>query len=263
MLAYAKAQSPDLFLSPSKSTPWWFHSVEGFKYRVLLTIIKFLSPVQTSLLNFQMHISNCLFDICTWISNKHHILNVSTLDSWSASGNDSSFPGECVERAAIERLCLLKRLSGTEKVTCGDTSFGKNLARGALWLPRAHSAFHFLHVQLQSKTLSLWQPWLGGITVLRHCGASEIYLLCNVTLFFSFTMTSFFIRGGYWLASERYYQPTGCFPVGSINKYLNHKSLEDCGIDISDIFFKNLEFWNITIMKAKQCYWRKFGEKIW
>lgn len=34
-------------------------------------------------------------------------------------------------------------------------------------------------------------------------------------------------------------------PIGSIKKYLNHKSLEDCAIDISDIFFRNLEFWSI------------------
>lgn len=166
-----------------------------------LKVIWFLSPVQTFLLNFSETYFQ-LFDMCTWICNKHHTFKMSTLNSWSASAYAYTLPGEWNERPALRRAvhsedAEWEQMGWLERIHI----FGEIWPGELLGSLRFTQPFTLYVCSFQSKKLFLWQPWLGGITVLRCCGTSEICcIISNAFLFFH----SDFLFHTQWLLACRW-----------------------------------------------------------
>lgn len=100
-----------------------------------LTITKFLSPVQTSLLNF----SDAYFQLFIWylhlVSNKHHILTMSILDSWLPQFMTPPFWESERKGQLLGEKCIQKRLSGNRKGELRGYSSWKNFGQGDSLVP--------------------------------------------------------------------------------------------------------------------------------
>ena len=118
MLECAKAQSLALLLSQSKSTPWWFHSVHGFKYHVLVDS----HLISISSWNFSLEIFRNILSTVYLICALGYPISItlSRCPHWTPDLPQlmpTPFQESEMKDQLLEELCIQKRLSGSR---CGD-----------------------------------------------------------------------------------------------------------------------------------------------
>ena len=116
-----------------------------------LKIICFLSPIQTSLLNF----TEAYFQLFVWLCALGYSISItfskmSTLKSWSASANDSPFPGQWNERPALRRT------------VCSEEAEWKQMG----WLEGIH----------------LWRKFGQGNSLVPSCPLSLFLCMCAASV---------------------------------------------------------------------------------